>query len=69
LTLSFNQSLSLAQTAVEVNFTVEASAIEWQILFSESVKFDDGSEGSVTLTLDETCPYELSNIDATVVMR
>jgi hypothetical protein len=74
LSLFFNATLPLEQTEVEVNidgaqvldFTVEASATEWQLLFGQSVKFDDGSECSVTLSLDETFPYELSNTEATV---
>jgi hypothetical protein len=74
LTLSLNQTLSLAQTEVKVsidgvrvfNFTIEASATEWQLLIDQSVKFDDGSECSVTLSLDETCPYKLANTSATV---
>jgi hypothetical protein len=74
LTLSFNQTISLAQAEVEVNidgrrvlnFTIEASATEWQLLLGTSVKFDDESECSVTLSLDETCPYELTNPSASV---
>jgi hypothetical protein len=74
LTLSLNQTLSLAQTEVKVsidgvrvfNFTVEESATEWQLLFGQSIKFDDGSECSVTLSLDETCPYQLTNTSAIV---
>jgi hypothetical protein len=76
LTLSFNQTLPLAQTEVEVsiegvpvlNFTIEASATEWQLLIDQSVKFNDGSECSVTLSLDETCPYKLTNPSATVTL-
>jgi hypothetical protein len=75
LSLSFNTTLPLAQTEIEVsidgvqvNFTVEAALTEWQILFGESFKFDDGSVCSVTLALEETCPYELTNTSASVTL-
>jgi hypothetical protein len=72
LSLSFNTTISLAQTGVEVsidgvrelNFTIEANTTEWQLLLGQSVTFNDGSECTVTLSLDETCPYVLADSSA-----
>jgi hypothetical protein len=39
------------------------SVTEWQIFFGESVKFNEGSECLVTLSLGKTSPYELTNTE------